>query len=359
MMNSLYPYLILIGTTILLVMAWLLRQARRQARLNLKLLRLNESLHFDLPEFLRCCWPLLSQAGFRGLSWGLDWFGAWVTGTEGSVREEALHRRLDVPEISLEVSLHHGKRRWEKRYFSESLAEIFFLLLHVDMWIKMGAVQGAFSQAAKIGLFLQHDMKNIAQFISLAADQLAGTAPEHEPALLITLKTAMPSVRDRAERILGTLSGPGLRGEKRLVSLAEAWRQAAKMRGLETEIHGIATAFVALETLHSIIDNLLGNYADLARRTPENPPRLCITLSEENGRAASMIQDLHGRPCTRPERLFEPFWSERGEGLGIGLYQARQLAVSASGSLELLAPPADRPLTFVLTLSGVQTDPLI
>jgi hypothetical protein len=355
-MFSLYPYLILAGTTILLVMAWLLRQARRQARLNLNLLRLNESLHFDLPDFLRRCWPQLSQAGFRGLSWRLDWFGTCVTGTEGTTEEVALHRRLVVQEISLEVSLHHDTRRWEQRYFSESLAEIFFLLLHVDMWIKMGAVQGAFSQAAKIGMFLQHDMKNIAQFIRLAADQLTCTAPEHEIALLHTLKTAMPSVRDRAERILGTLSGSGLRGEKRPVSLTEAWRQAANMRGLETEIHSAATAFVALETLHSIIDNLLGNYADLARQIPENPPRLCITLSEENGQALSMIQDVHGRPCTRPERLFEPFWSEQGEGLGIGLYQARQLAVSASGSLEILAPP-DHPLTFVLKLPGIKTGP--
>jgi hypothetical protein len=356
MMFSLYPYLILIGTTILLVMARLLRQARRQSRLNLKLLRLNESLHFDLPDFLRNCWPQLSQAGFYGLSWRLDWFGTCVTGTEGTAKESSLHRRLDVPEISLEISLHHGKSRWEQRYFSESLAETFFLLLHVDMWIKMGAVQGAFSQAAKIGLFLQHDMKNIAQFIRLAADQLAGATPEHETALLNTLKTAMPSVRDRAERILGTLSGSGLRGEIRPISLAEAWQQAANMRGLETEIHGAATAFAALETLHSIIDNLLGNYADLARQSPENPPRLCITLSEETGQASSIIQDLHGRPCAWPERLFEPFWSEQGEGLGIGLYQARQFAVSASGSLEILAPP-DQPITFVLKLSGIKTDP--
>jgi signal transduction histidine kinase len=353
MMFSLYPYLILAGTTILLVMAWLLRQARRQTRLNLDLLRLNESLHFDLPDFLRRCWPQLSQAGFSGLSWQLDWFGTWVTGTEGTTKEDALHRRLDVQEISLEVSLHHDKRRWEQRYFSESLAEIFFLLLHVDMWIKMGAVQGAFSQAAKLGLFLQHDMKNIAQFIRLAADQLAGTAPEHEPALLNTLKAAMPSVRDRADRILGTLSGSGLVGEIRPVSLAEAWQQAANMRGLEMEIHGAATAAVALETLHSIIDNLLGNYADLAHQTPENPPLIRIALSEKDGQALSIIQDVHGRPCTRPERLFEPFWSEQGKGIGIGLYQARQLAVSASGSLEIQAP-SDQPLSFVLKLPGAK-----
>ncbi len=271
MMIRLYPYLILAGITILLVMAWLVRQARRQASLNLKLLRLNESLQFDLPDFLRNCWPILSQGGFCGLSWQLDWFGTRVNGAEGTTLKGRIRRRLDVPEISLDVSLHHGKRRWEQRYFSESLAESFFLLAHVDMWIKMGAVQGAFSQGAKLGLFLQHDMKNIAQFIRLAADQLTGAAPEHEPALLITLKTAMPSVRDRAERILSTLSKSGLKGEIRPVSLAGVWRQAANMQGLTTEIHGTATAYASLENLHSIIDNLLGNYAEPGPPDPGKP----------------------------------------------------------------------------------------
>jgi signal transduction histidine kinase len=127
------------------------------------------------------------------------------------------------------------------------------------------------------------------------------------------------------------------------------------MQGLTTEIHGTATAYASLENLHSISDNLLVNYADLARQSPENIPRIIITLSEENGQAISKIQDFNGYPCTRPERLFEPFWSEQPEGLGIGLYQARQLAVNASGSLDILAPP-DKPLTFILILPGAKAD---
>jgi C4-dicarboxylate-specific signal transduction histidine kinase len=47
--------------------------------------------------------------------------------------------------------------------------------------------------------------------------------------------------------------------------------------------------------------------------------------------------------------LFEPFWSEQSKGLGIGLYQARQLAAGAGGSLEVIAS-GDRPLVFVLSL---------
>ena len=59
--------------------------------------------------------------------------------------------------------------------------------------------------------------------------------------------------------------------------------------------------------------------------------------------------DPHGAPCEWPERLFEPFWSEFGRGRGIGLYQARQLAQAAGGSLVAEAVPG-RPLKFTLIL---------
>lgn len=350
-MISLYPYLILVGTTILLVMAFLLRQARRQSRVHLELVHLNQSLHFDLPDFLRNCWPQLARAGFTGLSWRSDWFDTPLAGSEGATDEGILCRQLKAGKISLDVCLYHHKHRWERRYFSEALAENFFLLLHVDMWIKTGAVQGAFDQTAKLGLFLQHDVKNIAQFIRLATDQLANAAPEHETRLLATLRTAMPAVRLQAEHILEMLSCSAETGQKRVWQLAEVWQQAADMHRLAVDIQGLATTILVKETLHGIIDNLLANYVDQAFRFPDNPPSLRIILHQEGGKATATIQDIHGSPCVRPERLFEPFWSEQGEGMGIGLYQARQLATKAGGALEILAP-TNQPLTFILTLPG-------
>ena len=59
--------------------------------------------------------------------------------------------------------------------------------------------------------------------------------------------------------------------------------------------------------------------------------------------------DVNGGPCLWPERLFEPFWSEKGDGLGIGLYHARQLVTGAGGSIKAITP-ADAAMTFVVSL---------
>jgi signal transduction histidine kinase len=356
-MISLYPSLILVGVTILAVMVVLLIQSSRHARVNLDLLRLNETLCFDLPDSLRKSWPQLARAGFTGLSWQLDWFGTSLAGEEGIIGKAFLNRHLEVGEIALDVTLFHGGRRWEQRYFSDSLAENFFLLLHMNMWIKMGAVQGAFDQAAKLELFLQHDMKNIFQFIRLAAEQLEDVKPEHEARLLTTLRSTMPTVRVRAERILGTLSRNAAKVEKCYCRLAEVWQQAVDLHGLTARIQGDPTVFLAEAALHSIIDNLVVNYVDQALRTSEILPCLQISLSQEHGKVTATIQDIQGRPCPWPERLFEPFWSEQREGLGIGLYQARQLAEAAGGSLDTRGT-SDLPLIFVLTLPAAKSRPM-
>ncbi|MDA1372410.1 MAG: hypothetical protein O2971_16820 [Proteobacteria bacterium] len=169
-MASLYPYLILIGISIILATTWLLGQARRRARITNELVTLNQQLGFDLPDFLRRCWTPLSKAGFRGISWQLDWFGSSLAHTEGAEGEIFIHRKLEVEDITLMVNLYDGKRRFEQRYFSTVLSDSFFLLLYTDMWVKLGTVQGAFAQTAKMSVFLQHDMKNIVQLISLVAE---------------------------------------------------------------------------------------------------------------------------------------------------------------------------------------------
>ncbi|MEX2130468.1 MAG: ATP-binding protein [Pseudohongiellaceae bacterium] len=346
---DLYPYLILVGGTIMLATAWLLWQARRRAHITSQLVSLNESLSFDLPDFLRKCWKPLSQAGFKGINWQLSWFGTTLSNSEGVEGNVFIQRKLEVEEISLVVNLYDGPRRFEQRYFSTILSESFFLLLHMDMWIKLGTVQGAFAQTAKLTVFLQHDMKNLVQLISLVAEQLEAPAQGNEEKLLISLRAVMPSLMDRSERFLNTLSSQVHQGQRRLVDLGDAIHKTAKIYDLSVTLSGSAQTFINELTLNSILDNLIGNYADQSRIGTEVTPEVQVRLEDLEDHVEVAIKDSNGAPCLWPERLFEPFWSDKGTGLGIGLYHARQQVMAAGGSLRALAP-SEEPLTFILSL---------
>ncbi|MFT4815753.1 MAG: hypothetical protein ACI80L_001880 [Pseudohongiellaceae bacterium] len=347
-MASLYPYLILIGSSIILATVWLLGQARRSARITNELVSLNEKLGFDLPDLLRHCWQPLEKAGFKGISWQLNWFGSSLSKTEGSQGDVFIHRKLDVDDITLSVKLYDGKRRFEQRYFSTVLSESFFLLLYTDMWVKLGTVQGAFAQTAKLSVFLHHDMKNIVQLISLVAEQLENTPAGKEEKLLDSMRSVMPTLQERSERFLSTLSNNAPAGNMEPVDIIEALRTTADIHNLRIDIQGSGQVLINLQSLNSICDNLFGNYIDQNRRNPEIELKIEISIIDTDSDLEISIKDHNGKPCLWPERLFEPFWSEKGDGLGIGLYHARQLVQGAGGTLQAITPE-NGPMVFVVT----------
>lgn len=348
-MADLYPYLILIGFSIIVATTWLLNQARHRASITNELVALNEELNFDLPDFLRHCWKPLSKAGFRGISWQLDWFGSKISRLEGEEGDVFIERTLEVEDISLVVHLYDGRRRFEQQYFSRLVSESFFLLVYTDMWVKLGTVQGAFAQTAKMNVFLQHDMKNIVQLVSLMAEQLETTSEEKQDKLLESLRTVMPTLRERSERFLSTLSSSPPGDDLEPINLCDFLHKTAEIHDLSITIAGEGSIQANEESLSSVFDNLFGNYIDQTRRKPGSQPNIEISIDSAGTGVEIALTDKLGEPCLWPERLFEPFWSEKGDGLGIGLYHARQLITGLGGSLQA-STPTDAPMTFVVSL---------
>lgn len=352
--TDLYPYLIIIGSSILAATGWLLYQYRTQLQRTQELIQLNENLRYDLPNFLRQCWPILHKGGFQGLHWELNWFGTHLRASYGQPLGEVVERAMEVQEIRLLLRLYHIKRGWERRYFSLAQAENFLLLLRMNLWIKIGSVQGAFDQAARMTVFFKHDVKNMVQLLSLSAEQLRSLAPGQEAQVITNMQAAIPAVLDRAEHMLRALNDQSAQPSRQRgqapepLSLESILQQTATLYDLPVTISGEARVQIDKDRLLSIVDNVLGNYSRLARISNSRPD-LAISLHMEGKRALTVIEDRLGTPFSWPERLFEPFWSEHGDGRGIGLYQARQQAHAAGGDLSAEAAP-DKPLRFTLTL---------
>lgn len=334
MLETLYPILIVIGATIGGVLWYLWRQARTAGTINLALIRLNEQLEFDTPAFLQQAWPLLSKSGLRGLSWRLVWFGTTVERTEGELGTDCIVKDIAVGENNLTLRFQQN-RRGEHRYFDESLIEIFLLLLRSDMWIKTNAIDATFAQMSRLTLFLQHDMKNVAQFIQLMADQLAAVPPGKELQVLNYLRTAAPLIRHRADRIVRTLTaGPSANDPVQTIDIRAELTKLCSLHQLDGIITGDARISVPENTLDTALDNVLKNYSDLGQRDGGLKPGVAMDITETPTRVAIAIRAIDATPVGPIERLFEPFWSSSTAGLGIGLYQARQLLDVCNGTLD-------------------------
>lgn len=352
-LTNIYLSLILIGSSILLASAWLLAKYHKQIQRSQELIRLNEDLGYDLPDFLRQCWPLLNEAGFMGISWELNWFGTTLSDEHGRLEGSLIEKKLEVQEISLFVNLYQAKKNWEAQHFNNALADNFFLLVRMNLWIKLGTVQGAFEQTAKMTVFLQHDVKNMVQLMGLTVDQLQKAVPGQERFLIESLNEALPAVRDRAQHMLDALkSNPGAvtkLEDDYSQQLEQVLKQTASIYELPVTISGEARVNIEPDRLQSIVDNLLGNYSHQARKNIRQNTDIQIKLENRADAIIVNMTDINGDPCLWPERLFEPFWSEHGSGRGIGLYQAKQQASAVGGDLSVTAKP-DRPLQFILSL---------
>lgn len=349
MIEQIYPVLILVGATIGAVLVYLWRQARRTNECSLALIRLNESLNFDAPAFLRSAWPHLSQAGLRGIAWRLDWYGVAIEEQAGTVSGKAVERTISVADMKLVVTFHQS-RHGERRYFDEALIETFLLLLRTDMWIKAGATDATFAQMSRLTLFLQHDMKNVAQFIQLVADQLAAVPPGKEQKVLDYLRMSAPLIRHRADRIVHTLTaGQPACEPLRTLDVAAEIRQLCALHQLECEVNGTASVLVPENSLDRALDNILKNYADLKSRDPALQPAIAVAIQTNEEGAQIIIHGIDCLPVEHMERLFEPFWSSTPEGLGIGLYQARQMLELCGGTLNATRQPG-KELAFCISL---------
>lgn len=329
--------LVLIGATIGAVLTYLANRSRHTSRLTLELIRRNEHCSFDALNFLSAAWPILAEAGFNGLSWQADWYGGSKHGSDGTTRGIAVRRTLEASEIKIAVDLILPAVRGEDRYFREALAATFFLLLQCDLWVKAGSVNAAAAELSRFALFLRHDMKNYAQYIELLDDQVRACPPEHAAALLERLQRTTPILRDRAAAMLHALQGdkPASTPSEALL-LQPIIVETAALHGLSctVEYSGYTTT-MPVAILDSTLDNLFKNYADLAQRNKSTMPSLLINMDSCGDYVTISIEDPQAKPVSHLERFFEPFWSDHTNGLGIGLYQARQAVLNNNGTLSV------------------------
>lgn len=81
-----------------------------------------------------------------------------------------------------------------------------------------------------------------------------------------------------------------------------------------------------------VLVNLLTNALDATLRVPQ--PRIAVHAAEEHGRILVMVCD--NGPGVEPgalEKIFEPYYTTRREGLGLGLFLCRELVESAGGEI--------------------------
>ncbi|UQB43184.1 HAMP domain-containing histidine kinase [Thiomicrospira microaerophila] len=345
--------LTLIGLVILAVFAYLKRQSYRLSRTLSQLYQLNQQLQQDTLLFLNQAWSLLKPIGISGYQARLNWFGEPIDIKQGEIIGKPHTTHLEQAEIQMELKFYNAKLSGERRYFAELVQQTFIHLVEHNLQTKINQVLTTQAGLQRAQVFAQHDLKNLMQFIQLLNSQLKKAEhPEQEQRILTSLKHSLPSLQQRAERILSQLYSQTSAADieqPQPLQLAALIHSLAQPLFMPYHVQGDAKLNLPATLLNEAFYNLLANFRD--HNKTDAPLKISIhqdhdvclirfqqTISAEQ--AEQLKQNLM--------RLFEPFWTNSKSGMGLGLYIARQRIQRLGGDVRCV--PMDNQACFEVQL---------
>jgi putative PEP-CTERM system histidine kinase len=192
----------------------------------------------------------------------------------------------------------------------------------------------------RFSVFCLHDLKNLAARLSLVAQN----AESHgrDPAFQ---ESAMRTVTDTAKKMTELMSKlsfkslkPGLAGTPEPVNLKELIEEiVAPVKSEEgIRVRGtvgqMAPVMAVREQIHQVLLNVILN----ARQAIADEGEITITANESEGVTVILVEDTgRGIPSAMLETLFRPLQSSRPGGLGVGLYQCKQIIETHRGTIQV------------------------
>jgi two-component system sensor histidine kinase HydH len=180
---------------------------------------------------------------------------------------------------------------------------------------------------------LAHEIKNPLSAIQLQADIIGRVCPGSVNNELEAIGQEVRRLRRLTDRVGDFLREP--RGTPALLDLGNFAADLVRRSGAEAAITVTEPGIRVLvdpDRLHSIIDNLLRN----ALESGGGPRTVELRVFRSQGRAILEVLDRGcGLPEGEPERLFNPFFTTKSKGSGVGLSIARRFAEAAGGRLKL------------------------
>ena len=121
---------------------------------------------------------------------------------------------------------------------------------------------------------------------------------------------------------------------------------------LETDTEGAGGLVADAEQLRRVVINLAANALDALRDAKTPAPRLHVSVGENLAGTEAWLRlrdNGPGIPAEHLPRLFDPFFTAKDGGTGLGLALAKKILDAHGGSLEAISSPGQG-AEFVLTL---------
>jgi two-component system nitrogen regulation sensor histidine kinase NtrY len=263
---------------------------------------------------------------------------------------DALHARTGAERLTVELEVDGGLRT-----YAMSLADLVSpqgdlrLAALLDIQPEIHVAEAA--ALRDLMQVLSHEIMNALTPVASLAATAVELLEDETPASLALARDATSTLARRAEglmrfvdayRTLARLPPPVLRP----TSLSTLMDEAARLFRTRWEPRGVSLELIRPSpdmilkldpdlTIHAL-SNILSNGAEAAVGASDRPPVVRFaTRSEDTGVTLVIADSGPGVSDEHRDRVFQPFFTTKSEGTGVGLSFARQVALSHGGDLAL------------------------
>lgn len=212
---------------------------------------------------------------------------------------------------------------------------------------------------ARISSFVIHDLKNLASSLSLLldnAEEYIGD-PEFQNDMIDATRNTLSKMKALIQKLKMIPEKQSLNAvsSDMLVLARETVSEFMRSRpGAAISCGGVrASTMVDQEEFKKVLLNLILN----AVESVDRDGAINIETRSEAGKASISVKDNGCGMTTEfmTEHLFKPFRTTKGKGLGIGLYQCKQIIEAHGGTITVASAPGQG-TTFTITLAPSAMD---
>jgi signal transduction histidine kinase len=347
-----YPFFLFAGLVIIGVLIYIRYLTRKAIRSILELFDLNTQLDYDLHRFLPEVLQVLKKINIDDLYYDVLYLDTALV-NEKTVSGNALEKDIERVDYRIKIGIVPRHSRGEQYYLNMIVLEILFFLVEMDALLRIKVIHETFYKFSKLQTFILHDAKNLAQFIEFLSYNVRHLeTSERQERFISYLKETLPAQSRRGAAIISFLQmekGADVETtDKSTIDIRVLLENLTKHYRLNCTIKGEGSIVAEEYKVISILDNVLRNIYDKSLSEPDLTCHLDIAAAGDNLRI--VIADT-GSPVKDNTRLFEPFYSTKREGLGIGLFQAKNIANAMNGDIRFLPQTAGAVFEIILPAS--------
>ncbi|MBI4817067.1 MAG: HAMP domain-containing protein [Deltaproteobacteria bacterium] len=265
----------------------------------------------------------------------------WMAGAMTKPLEALTQAARSISSGNLEVRLPPGKRTGEVGLLIGAFEEMLSGLRERDeLRAKLESAERA-ALLGQVAAEIAHDVRNPLNYISLATERLVASSEGSKAA---EIGRQIAAQIDRANDKIGELMRVARASDPKFAPievepwLTEVGRRAAPLGRVQIRARGIGIATWDRSILESALANLLTNAIEAS------PPLEAVELEAETSADEDQIRiAVSDRGAGIPEassiNIFEPWFTTKANGIGLGLAVARRAAETHGGRIEAARRP--------------------